>query len=89
MSFFCRELLDERDLLEELPLLDDRERLLDDRERLLDDFALLLDALDRLLDALDLLREDLRPLPDLLEERLLPDLDLELVPWLAMCPPGG
>jgi hypothetical protein len=60
VSFFCRELLDERDLLDELlPLLDDLDLLLDER----------------------------RPLPDLLEDRVLLDLDLE--PWLAISPPGG
>jgi hypothetical protein len=63
VSFFCRELADERERLDELPLLDDRDLLLDDRD-------LLLDAR--------------RPLPDLLEEPLLLDFDLE--PWLAMCP---
>jgi hypothetical protein len=65
VSFFCRELLDERDLLDELlPLLEDFDLLLDDR----------------------------RPLPDLLEADLLEDrvlLDLDLEPWLAMSPPGG
>jgi hypothetical protein len=74
VSFFCRALLDERDLLDELPpLLDDRDLLPDDR--------------DLLLDALDLLLDDLRPLLDLLEERLLLDLDLE--PCVAISPPGG
>jgi len=74
VSLFCRELLDERDLLDELlPLLDERDLLLDDRD---------------LLDALDLPLDDRRPLPDLLdEEPLLLDLDLE--PWLAISPPGG
>jgi hypothetical protein len=52
--------------------------LLDERD--------LLDALP-LLDDLDLLLEDRRPLPDLLEERVFLDLDLE--PWLAISPPGG
>jgi hypothetical protein len=81
VSFFCRALalLDERDLLAELlPLLDERDLLLDVRERLLDDFA-------RLLEDFALLLDDPRPLLDLLEERLLLDLDLE--PWLAMSPP--
>jgi hypothetical protein len=37
VSFFCRALLDERDLLEELlPLLDDLDLLLDDLRPLLD-----------------------------------------------------
>jgi len=40
-----------------------------------------------LLDDLDLLLDERRPLPDLLEERVLLDLDLEL--WLAISPPGG
>jgi hypothetical protein len=81
LSFFCRALVDERDLLEELPLLDDFERLLDALERLLDD------DFDRL--------DELRPLPvdfDPLDElRLRLDLDLDLglglEPWLAICSP--
>jgi hypothetical protein len=71
VSLFCLELLDERDLL-------DARDLLDELLPLLDDFDLLLD--------------DRRPLPDLLEVDLLEDrvlLDLDLEPWLAMSPPGG
>jgi hypothetical protein len=79
LSFFWRALVDERDLLEELPLLDDFERLLDALERLLDD------DFDRL--------DELRPLPvdfdplDELRLRLDLDLDLGLEPWLAICSP--
>jgi len=83
LSLFCRALLDERDLLDELlPLPEDFERLV---ERLLDDFERLLDAFERL--------DELPPLPDdldrLEELRLLLDLDLDLglEPWLAISPP--
>jgi hypothetical protein len=67
VSFFCLELLDDRDF----------DELFDER-----DFELL-----PLLDDLDLLLEDRRPLPDLFEERVLLDLDLEL--WVAISPPGS
>jgi len=66
-------------------LLDELPPLLDERDLLLDDLDRLLDALDLLPD--DLLLVDLRPLVDLLEERVLLDLDLE--PWLAISPPRG
>jgi hypothetical protein len=60
--------------------------LADERDRL--------DELLPLLDDLDLLLDDPRPLLDLLdllEERLLVDLDLDLglELWAAMSPPGG